>query len=44
MALYRNMTVDDVNSIEELIDVRENYKSVNVLIMCDFMIEHSCKN
>ncbi len=35
------MIVDDVNIIRELIDVRENYKSINVLTMCDveFMIE-----
>ncbi len=37
------MIVDDVNIIRELIDVRENYKTINVLTMCDvdvdFMIE-----
>ncbi len=40
--LHRNMLVDDVNIIRELIDVHENYKSVNVLAMCDvdFIIEN----
>ncbi len=33
--LHRNMIVDDVNIIRELIDGRENYKSINVLTMCD---------
>ncbi len=35
------MIVNDVNIIIELMDVRENYKSINVLTMCDvdFMIE-----
>ncbi len=39
--LHRNMIVDDVDIITELVDVRENYKSINVLTMCDvyFMIE-----
>ncbi len=39
--LHRNMIVDDTNIISELINVRENYKSINVLTMCDvdFMIE-----
>ncbi len=39
--LHRNMIVDDVNIIRELIDVRENYQSINILTMCDvdFMIE-----
>ncbi len=41
--LHRNMIVDGVNIIRQLIDVRENYKSINVLTMCDvdvdFMIE-----
>ncbi len=38
------MMVDDVNIIRELIDVCENYKSINVLTMCDvdFMIESMC--
>ncbi len=42
--LHRNMIVDDVNIIRELIDVRENYKSINVLIMCDVnvMVESMC--
>ncbi len=40
LLLHRNMIVDDVNIIRELIDVCENYKSINVLTMCDvaFMI------
>ncbi len=40
------MIVDDVNIIKELIDVHENYKSINVLTMCDvdFMIESLCIN
>ncbi len=44
--LHRKMIVDDVNIIRELIDVRENYKSINVLTMCDvdFMIESLCIN
>ncbi len=44
--LHRNMIVDDVNIIRELINVRENYKSINVLTMCDvdFMIESMCIN
>ncbi len=45
--LHRNMIVDDVNIIRELIDVRENYKSINyVLTACDvdFMIESICIN
>ncbi len=44
--LHRNMIVDDVNIIRELIDVHENYKSINVLIICDveFMIESMCIN
>ncbi len=44
--LQWNMIVDDVNIIRELIDVRENYKSINVLTMCDvdFMIESMCIN
>ncbi len=44
--LQRNMIVDDVNIIRELIDVHEIYKSINVLIMCDvdFMIESMCIN
>ncbi len=44
--LDRNMTVDDGNSIRELIDVHENYKSINVLTMCDidFMTESMCIN
>ncbi len=29
--LHGNIIVDDVNIIRELIDVRENYKSINVL-------------
>ncbi len=42
--LHRNMIVDDVNIIRKLIDVCENYKSINVLTMCDvdFMIESMC--
>ncbi len=34
------------NIIREPIDVRENYKSINVLTMCDvyFMIESMCIN
>ncbi len=31
--LHRKMIVDDVNIIRELIDVHENYKSINVLTM-----------
>ncbi len=44
--LQRNMIVDDVNIIRELIDVSKNYKSINVLTMCDvdFMIESLCIN
>ncbi len=44
--LQRNTIVDDVNNIRERTDVRENYKSINVLIMCDldFMIESMCIN
>ncbi len=44
--LHRNMTVNDVNIIRELIDVRDDYKSINVLTMCDvdFMIESMCIN
>ncbi len=44
--LHRNMIVDDVNIIRELINVRENYKSINVLTTCDvdFMIESMCIN
>ncbi len=44
--LHRNMIVDHVNIIGELIDVHENYKSINVLTMCDvdFMIESVCIN
>ncbi len=41
------MIVDDVNIIRELVDVRENYKSINVLTMCsylDVMIESMCIN
>ncbi len=42
--LHRNMIVGDINITRELIDVRENYKSINVLTMCDvdFMIESMC--
>ncbi len=41
---HRNMIVDDVNITWEVIDVRENYKSINVPTMCDvdFMIESMC--
>ncbi len=44
--LLRNMIVDDVNIKGELIDVRENYKFINVLTMCDvdFMMESMCIN
>ncbi len=44
--LHRNMIVYDVNIIRQLIDVRENYKSINVLTMCDvdFMFEIMCIN
>ncbi len=44
--LRRYIIVNDVNIIRELIDVRENYKSLNVLAMCDveFMIESMCIN
>ncbi len=40
------MIVDDVNIIRELIDVCENYKSIDVLTMCDvdFMIAIMCIN
>ncbi len=31
------MIVDDINIIWELIDVRENYKSINVLTMGDYV-------
>ncbi len=42
----KNIIVDDVNIIRELIDVRENYKSINILTICDvdFMIEIMCIN
>ncbi len=33
--LHRNMIVNDVNIIRELIDVHENYKSINVLTMIE---------
>ena len=44
--LYRNMIVDDVNIIRELIDASENHKSINVLTMgdVDFMNENMCIN
>ncbi len=44
--LYRNMIIDYVNIIRELIDVHENYKSINVLTIrdIDFMIESMCIN
>ncbi len=44
--LHRNMIVGDVNIIRELMDVHENYKSINVLTMCDvdFMSESMCIN
>ncbi len=44
--LHRNRIVDYVNIIRELIDVCENYKTINVLAMCDvdFMIKSMCIN
>ncbi len=44
--LHRHMIVDDVNIIRELIDVSENYKSRNVLTVCnvDFISESMCIN
>ncbi len=41
-----DMIVDDINIIRELIDVRENYKSINVRTMydVDFMTESICIN
>ncbi len=40
------MIVDDIDIIRELIDVCENYKSINVLNICDvdFIIESMCLN
>ncbi len=40
------MMADDVNIRNEYIDVRENYKYINILTMCniDFMIESMCIN
>ncbi len=44
--LHRNMLVNDVSIIRELIEIRENYKSINVLTMCDvdLLIERMCIN
>ncbi len=43
--LHITIIVDDVNIIRELIDVREKYKSINVLTKydVDFMIESMLK-
>ncbi len=40
ISLFHTFLVD-VNIIRELIDIRENYKSINVLTICDvdFMIK-----
>ncbi len=43
---YRDIINDDVNIIRELLEVRENLKSVNSLNDCDvdFIIESLCIN